>query len=91
MARKTAGHTAVRITAAVFGSLALAIAASICIGRVAPFSHSTRFAIAHYGFVPLWIAGACFGFTAKSGARAWAGYAALVVLFLVLARFGGRP
>ncbi|WP_394835708.1 hypothetical protein LVJ94_02105 [Pendulispora rubella] len=78
-------NTIARLTAAILGSLGLAISAIVCIARAAPFSLGTRFAMAHYSFVLIWITAACFGFVAKSGARAWAVYIALSALFLALA------
>jgi len=78
-------NTAARVSASILGSLAFAASAIVCLGRVLPFSVGTRFAIAHYSLVPIWITAGCFGFTARSGARAWATYIGLSLLLLALA------
>lgn len=76
---------ALRVLAALVGTLPLAVLASVCLARFAPFAESTRAALGFSLVVPLWLAAMCFAFLARSAARAWGVCAALGAVLLALA------
>jgi hypothetical protein len=75
---------AARITAALFGSLPVALGLSLCVSLYAPLSPNARFALGFFLAPIFWVAGMCAGFLARSGLRAWAGFAALSGLLALL-------
>ncbi|WP_441290379.1 hypothetical protein ACSRUE_07305 [Sorangium sp. KYC3313] len=76
---------ALRVLAALVGTLPLAVLASVCLARFAPLAESTRSALGFSLVVPLWLAAMCFAFLARSAARAWGVCAALGAVLLALA------
>ena len=65
-----------RITAALVGSLPVALGLSICVSLYAPLAEEARFALGFFLAPILWVTAMCVGFLAKSGLRAWACVAA---------------
>ena len=78
-----------RTSAALVGSLGLALAVTLFLARVAPLPLFARYALAHFLWLPIWAGAACFGFVARSGGRAWAAYLILTISFVMLSRLGG--
>ncbi|WP_437528323.1 hypothetical protein WME79_44770 [Sorangium sp. So ce726] len=77
--------SALRVLAALVGTLPLAVLASVCLARFAPLAEDTRSALGFSLVVPLWLAAMCFAFLTRSAARAWGACAALGALLLALA------
>lgn len=65
-----------RATAAIFGSLLLVLPASLCLALAVPDPRGLGVALGVTLAIPLWIAGMCPGFLAKSAWKSWAIYLA---------------
>ncbi|WP_437277999.1 hypothetical protein WME90_43365 [Sorangium sp. So ce375] len=83
--RRARLDAALRVLAALIGTLPLAVLGSVCLARFAPFGEATRSAVGFSLVVPLWLAAMCVAFLARSAARAWGGCAALGAVLLALA------
>jgi hypothetical protein len=62
---------ALRIAAALAGTLPAAVLAAVCLARFLPLDEATRFTLGFMLAIPLWVTAICFVFLARSGARAW--------------------
>jgi hypothetical protein len=78
---------ALRIAAALVGTLPVAVLAAICVAKYAPLDAEPRFVAGFLLVIPLWVAAICWVFLARGAARAWlaCGLAALVLAALVCA------
>lgn len=76
---------ALRITAALFGTIPGALMLSVFLARVLPGDETVRFVVAYMLAIPIAVAAMCAVFLARSGARAWlfCASAALVLFVLV--------
>lgn len=60
---------ALRVVAALLGTLPLAALVSVCLARHLPLSRDAAFAIAYVALIPTWITAMCLAFLARSGLR----------------------
>lgn len=67
---RTRVDVSLRVLAALLGTLPVALLASAALARFLPLSEDARFAVGFTAAIPLWIAGMCFGFLARSGTKA---------------------
>jgi cellulose synthase/poly-beta-1,6-N-acetylglucosamine synthase-like glycosyltransferase len=65
-------HAVLRIFTATLGVLPIALLSSAALARFLPLSRDAAFAVAYVALIPTWVTAMCFGFLAKSGARALA-------------------
>ena len=63
---------ALRVVAALVGTLPVAVLGSVCLAKLLPFDEATRVALGFTLAIPLWVALMSFAFLARSGWRAWA-------------------
>ncbi len=77
---------ALRVGAAVIGTLPVALLAGLLAARVVPGSEDVRFAVGHALVIPLWVAGMCLAALARSGTRAWLTCMSLVALLSFVTR-----
>jgi hypothetical protein len=75
---------ALRITAALFGTIPGALMLSVLLARVLPGDETVRFVIAYMLAIPIAVAAMCAVFLARSGARAWLLCASAALLLFVL-------
>lgn len=77
---------AARVSAALIGTLPVALLAGVSLARFLPLTLEVRFALGFTLVLPVWVALMCVTFLARSAARAWALNLALAVpLALVVA------
>ena len=78
---------ALRVAAALVGTLPVAVLAAICVAMYAPLSDEARFVAGFVLVIPLWVAGMCWVDLARGAGRAWlgCGIAAAVLAALVFA------
>ena len=74
-------------SAALGGTLPVALCASICMARYLPLELSARFAVGFLSVIPLWVAAMCVVWLARTGARAWQ-WCAAATLVLGAVAFG---
>ncbi|APR84281.1 Hypothetical protein A7982_09630 [Minicystis rosea] len=79
-------HSWSKSTGALVGSLVTTLAACVVIAQHAPLGRETRFALAFFLLLPLWITGVCVSFLARSGLRVWAAHLGLSAVLLVILR-----
>jgi len=82
-------HGAGRTTAALLGSLPVALSASIALARLLPFDVDLRFTLGFFSFFALWPAAICCLFLARSGLRAWVWALGCTAAAAALAQLGG--
>lgn len=84
-ARAGRAGAALRISAALAGTVPAALLAVICIARFLPLGEEARFVAGFTLAIPLWLAGICMTFLARDGARAWLWCGALALVLGSLA------
>ncbi|MET0594281.1 MAG: hypothetical protein ABW133_16385 [Polyangiaceae bacterium] len=77
---------ALRVGAALVGTLPVALLAGLLVARLLPASEETRFAIGHAVVIPFWIGGMCLASLARSGTRAWIMCMSIVALLSFVTR-----
>lgn len=80
-----------RVTAAVFGSLVLALVLAVSLALWVPGARTLGTALGVTLVIPIWVAAMCPGFLAKSPWKPWLGYlgtAAALAAFAWLTRPG---
>jgi hypothetical protein len=75
---------ALRITAALFGTIPGAVMLGVLLARVLPGDETVRFLVAYMLAIPIAVAAMCVVFLARSGARAWLLCASAALLLFVL-------
>ncbi len=75
---------ALRITAALFGTIPGSLLFSVLLARVLPGDETVRFVVAYMLIIPIAVAAMCAVFLARSGARAWLLCASAALLLFVL-------
>jgi hypothetical protein len=60
-----------RVSAAILGTLPIALLASCCLARFLPTVEDARFAVGFASFIPVWVAAMCLGFVSRSAVKAW--------------------
>ncbi len=75
---------ALRITAALFGTIPGSLLCSVLLARVLPGDETVRFVIAYMLIIPIAVAAMCAVLLARSGARAWLFCASAALLLFVL-------
>lgn len=60
-----------RISAAVLGTLPIALLASTCLARFLPATRDAGFALGFASVIPVWVTAMCLAFLSRSGARTW--------------------
>lgn len=83
---------AVRVSAALFGTLPVAVLSGVVLARFLPLPVDVRLAIGLLAMLPVWVLGMCFGFLSRRPARAWAACAVISLLCGgALASWGAPP
>ncbi|WP_437675082.1 hypothetical protein [Sorangium sp. So ce131] len=85
LARSARLNAALRVLAALVGTLPIAVLGGACLSRFAPLAEEARFILGYALAVPLWVGAMCLAFLARSAARAWAVCAAISALLGALA------
>jgi hypothetical protein len=76
-----------RVSAALLGTLPVAVLMAVAVARFLPFTLEARFALGFWLAVALWLTGMCVTFLARHGLRAWLWCGGLSFLGWTLAAF----
>lgn len=77
---------ALRVGAALVGTLPVAVLSGLLAARLLPGPEDVRFAVGHAMVVPIWIGGMCLAALARSGTRAWIACMSLVAFLSFVTR-----
>jgi len=75
---------ALRVLAAVAGTLPVAILGALCAARFLPVPEELRFVLGSTLLIPSWVAAMCVAFLSQDAARAWIWCASLALILGVV-------